>query len=106
MRLLGVGGGGREHALVETLYRSPMADEIFAAPGNPGMAPLAALAYLRSLPLDAYPIVVKADGLAEGKGVAVASSYYEAEEAVRNTFAGAFGLAAGQRLIIEEHLKG
>ena len=65
----------------------------------------AALAYLRSLPLDGYPIVVKVDGLAAGKGVIVASSYEEAVEAVRAAFAGAFG-AAGQRLLIEEYLTG
>src|ERR671933_99427 len=193
MRLLVVGSGGREHALVEALSQSPRKTEIFAAPGNPGMAVIAelvdipaddlislrdfvkengidltvvgpeaplvggisecfweedlkvfgpsraaariegskvfakrvmrhagvptarfeafdreaaALAYLRSLPpLDGYPVVVKVDGLAAGKGVTIALSYDEAEDAVRAAFGGAFG-AAGRRLLIEEYLRG
>ena len=193
MRLLVVGSGGREHALVEALAQSPRETEIFAAPGNPGIASLAqtvdipaddlislrdfakengidltvvgpeaplvggiaecfwgeglkvfgpsraaariegskvfakkimrhagvptarseafdreadALAYLRSLPpVDGYPVVVKVDGLAAGKGVTIADSYDEAEDAVRAAFGGAFG-AAGQRLLIEEFLEG
>jgi phosphoribosylamine---glycine ligase len=192
VRLLVVGSGGREHALVEALSKSSLTSEIFAAPGNPGMASLAetvdisvndlislrnfartsgvdltivgpevplvggiaecfweaglkvfgpsraaariegskvfakevmrhagvptarfeafdrevsALAYLRYLPVDDYPVVVKVDGLAAGKGVKVVRSYEEAEDAVRAAFAGVFG-AAGERVVIEEYLVG
>jgi phosphoribosylamine---glycine ligase len=185
-----VGGGGREHALVETLAVSPLEPEMHAAPGNPGIARIAqiadipaddltalrdyakeneidltvvgpedpliggiaeafweadlkvfgpsraaariegskvfakelmkhagvptahfeafdhepaALAYLRSL--DDYPVVVKADGTAGGKGVTVARSREEADNAVRAAFGGKFG-AAGERIVIEEYLEG
>lgn len=51
------------------------------------------------------PIVVKADGLAAGKGVIVADCMEDAEEAVRDCFAGDFG-AAGSVVVIEEMLEG
>lgn len=51
------------------------------------------------------PVVVKADGLAAGKGVVVAESVEEAEEAVHSCFDGAFG-DAGSRVLIEECLTG
>ena len=63
----------------------------------------AALAHLRRL--NEYPIVIKADGAAAGKGVTVAHSREEAEEAVRAAFAGKFGVA-GSRIVIEEYLEG
>ena len=63
----------------------------------------AALAHLRKV---GAPIVVKADGLAAGKGVIVAMTLDEAEAAVRDMLAGnAFG-AAGSRVVIEEFLDG
>jgi phosphoribosylamine--glycine ligase len=62
-----------------------------------------ALAYVRE---HGAPIVVKADGLAAGKGVIVAQSVSEAEAAVASMLAdGAFG-AAGTRVVIEEFLRG
>ena len=51
------------------------------------------------------PIVVKADGLAAGKGVVVAEDMEEAEEAVRDCFAGDFG-EAGSVVVVEEMLEG
>jgi len=62
-----------------------------------------ALAYLRELGL---PAVVKADGLAAGKGVVIAQTLDEAESAVRDMLgAGRFG-EAGARIVIEEFLDG
>ncbi|WP_046688741.1 phosphoribosylamine--glycine ligase [Pseudomonas aeruginosa] len=62
-----------------------------------------ALAYLRE---QGAPIVIKADGLAAGKGVIVAMNLDEAEAAVRDMLAGnAFG-DAGSRVVIEEFLDG
>ena len=51
------------------------------------------------------PIVVKADGLAAGKGVVVAMTLAEAEAAIAMMFDGAFG-AAGAEVVIEEYLAG
>ncbi|WP_028916874.1 phosphoribosylamine--glycine ligase [Pseudoxanthomonas sp. J35] len=63
----------------------------------------AALAYIRE---KGAPIVVKADGLAAGKGVIVAMTLEEAEAAVRDMLSGnAFG-DAGARVVIEEFLEG
>src|SRR5690606_20715266 len=51
------------------------------------------------------PVVVKADGLAAGKGVKVCDTLLEAEDAVRDCFSGAFG-PSGTRVVIEEFLEG
>lgn len=62
-----------------------------------------ALAYVRE---QGAPIVIKADGLAAGKGVIVATTVAEAEAAIRDMLAGnAFG-EAGSRVVIEEFLDG
>jgi phosphoribosylamine--glycine ligase len=62
-----------------------------------------ALAYLKE---KGAPIVIKADGLAAGKGVIVAMDLQTAEDAVRDMLAGnAFG-EAGSRVVIEEFLEG
>ena len=61
-----------------------------------------AIAYTRQHGL---PVVVKADGLAAGKGVVVAQSLAEAQSAIERMFAGELG-AAGAELVIEEFLHG
>jgi phosphoribosylamine---glycine ligase len=62
----------------------------------------AARAYVRA---EGAPIVVKADGLAAGKGVTVAATVEEAEAALAQAFGGAFG-AAGSTVVVEEYLQG
>ncbi|MEO0407941.1 MAG: phosphoribosylamine--glycine ligase [Cyanobacteria bacterium P01_A01_bin.135] len=64
--------------------------------------PEAAIAYIKA---QGTPIVVKADGLAAGKGVTVARSEDEAIAAVRDALSGRFG-AAGHQVVIEEYLQG
>src|SRR6267154_2116667 len=115
MNILILGSGGREHALAWKMAASPLADKLYCAPGNAGIAreaqcvPLdladhkTVIAFAKDLckankiPTAAYarfkganaakdyvrkkgaPIVVKADGLAAGKGVVVAGTIAEAE---------------------------
>ncbi|SDJ49130.1 phosphoribosylamine--glycine ligase [Billgrantia gudaonensis] len=192
MKVLIIGGGGREHALAWKIARSPRVDRVFVAPGNAGTAheagvenvaidvadldglvafarerdvaltvvgpeaplvagvvdrfraagltafgPTAGAAQLEgsksfskdflarhAIPTAEYrtftavapaleylaeqgaPIVIKADGLAAGKGVIVAETLAEAEAAVRDMLeANAFG-DAGARVVIEEFLDG
>lgn len=62
-----------------------------------------ALAYLR---MQGAPIVIKADGLAAGKGVIVAMTLDEAESAVKDMLAGNTFGDAGHRVVIEEFLEG
>lgn len=190
MKLLVVGGGGREHAIIKKLKENPSVEKIFALPGNGGIAadaecvpigakdigaivdfaleqnidyavvapddPLVlgavdalsargipcfgpcaaaaeiegskvfaknlmkkygiptasyetfdeaktALAYLETAPM---PIVVKADGLALGKGVIIAQTREEARQAVISMMEeGMFG-QSGSRVVIEEFLTG
>ncbi len=190
MKLLVVGGGGREHAIIRSLKKNPQVETVFAAPGNGGIAsdatcvnisatdidgivafarenaidfavvapddPLAlgcvdrlhqlnipcfgpnaaaarieaskvfsknlmkkygiptasyevfedaakAMAYLEN---SDYPIVIKADGLALGKGVLICGDLAEAKAAIHDMMeAKAFG-ASGSRVVIEEFLTG
>ena len=190
MKILVVGGGGREHAIIRALKKSPDCGDIWCAPGNGGIGydatcknipatdvdamvafakaeafdyvvvaqddplalgmvdalakvgipafgpdaaaarieaskvfskdlmkkyhiptaryevfdtPAAALAYLKTA---SFPIVIKADGLALGKGVLISRSYEEAEDAVRTMMEDrAFG-DSGSRVVIEEFLTG
>lgn len=99
-------GPGAEGAQMEGSKK--FSKELMARAGIPTAAygsftdEASALAYVRE---QGAPIVVKADGLAAGKGVIVAATLEEAEEAVRECFQGAFG-AAGSTVVVEECLTG
>ena len=99
-------GPGREASRLEG--SKGYAKELCAEAGIPTAAfrrftdAASAAAYVRA---QGAPIVVKADGLAAGKGVTVAASVEEALAAVEACFAGAFG-AAGAEVVVEEFLVG
>jgi phosphoribosylamine--glycine ligase len=61
---------------------------------------------MKALDCFGCPVVLKADGLAAGKGVVVANTRAEAEAAVRGLLSGALVGSAGSRLVIEEFLAG
>ncbi|MEM1035484.1 MAG: phosphoribosylamine--glycine ligase [Pseudomonadota bacterium] len=189
MKILVIGSGGREHALAWKIKQSPLVDEVFSAPGNPGIdevgpcfdvdpmdlhkmqelvlqivpdlivvgpeAPLAAglsdalrargfdvfgpsqkAAQLESskgfskdimakfdIPTAKYgrfsdltealdfletmdaPYVIKADGLAAGKGVVICQTLEEAENEVEAMMTGKFGDASAE-IVIEEFMEG
>lgn len=189
MNILILGGGGREHSLAWAIKQNPKCGEIFAAPGNAGMAEVSTCVYLdpedgaavvqfsqdneigfviigpeaplaagvaddlraadilcfgpsaaaaqleaskaftkeicdaSGAPTAGYahftalapaqdyirsqgaPIVVKADGLAAGKGVIVAMTETEALDGLGEIFGGAFG-DAGAEVVIEEFMEG
>lgn len=191
MKILVVGGGGREHAILRKLKESPLCTELWAAPGNAGIGcdahcqpiaatdidaltafareqafdyvvvapddplalglvdrlkeigipafgpskaaarieaskvfsktlmrkygiptadyevfddPAAAIAYIRQRGV--YPVVVKADGLALGKGVLICEDEPAAEAAVREIMVEAKFGASGRRVVVEEFLTG
>jgi phosphoribosylamine--glycine ligase len=60
---------------------------------------------LKYLKKHSYPVVLKADGLAAGKGVIIAEDIQEAQEALRNMLGGQFG-AASSTVVIESFLRG
>ena len=52
MKILVVGGGGREHALIYKIAQSPLVAQIYCAPGNPGIAELAECVHIAADEID------------------------------------------------------
>ncbi|MGD9509293.1 MAG: phosphoribosylamine--glycine ligase [Geminicoccaceae bacterium] len=63
MKVLVVGGGGREHALCWTLGASPLVDEVLCAPGNAGIAELARCLPVKADDLDGLVTLARAEGV-------------------------------------------
>ena len=63
MKIMVVGGGGREHAIIKKLKASEGVDEIFALPGNGGMAEDATLVPIGAKDLDAIADFAKTNGI-------------------------------------------
>ncbi|MBQ8366130.1 MAG: phosphoribosylamine--glycine ligase [Alistipes sp.] len=59
MKILVIGSGGREHAIVEAISRSPKAEKIFAAPGNAGIAQLAECVAIKDTDVEALVAFAK-----------------------------------------------
>ena len=191
MKILVVGGGGREHAIIRKLKENPAAQTIYCAPGNGGISADAQCVPIKATDVDAmvafakehavdfvvvtpddplvlgmvdamnaagiptfgpnklaariegskvfskdlmkryhiptadyctfsdagraleyimqrgeYPVVIKADGLALGKGVIIAQSFEEAEHAVRSIMEDKVFGASGNQIVVEEFLTG
>jgi len=190
MKILVVGGGGREHAIVWKIAKSPLVEKIYCAPGNGGISTLAECVPIKALDIEgivkfsvenkidmvmvapddplvagmvdalesagirafgprkaaaliegsktfakelmkkynlptakyeafdnsehaieylrhqSYPVVIKADGLALGKGVIIAQGFEEAQEAVNSMMHDRVFGDAGNKIIIEEFLVG
>lgn len=99
---------GPTKAAAEIEWSKAYAKEVMEAAGIPTAQSAtfteeaAALSYVNA---QGAPIVVKASGLALGKGVVVAETLEEAEQAVRECFSGKFG-EAGKEIVVEEYLRG
>jgi len=191
MKVLVVGGGGREHAIVKKLSESPRVTKLYAAPGNAGIAALAECLPIKATDIDGviaasrennidlvfvapddplalgmvdaleeagirafgphkdaaaiegskvfsknlmkkygiptadfeifespsdavsyiesrnkFPVVIKADGLALGKGAIIAHNMNEAKDAVRTIMEDKIFGTAGNRLVVEEFMTG
>jgi phosphoribosylamine---glycine ligase len=63
VKILVVGSGGREHALVWALHRSPEETEIYAAPGNGGTAELATNVPIRAEDVDGLVTFARKEGI-------------------------------------------
>lgn len=80
------------HGIPTARYRSFTSDELANA-----------VAYVTTHPL---PVVVKASGLAAGKGVFICDNHADAEEAVRNMLTGSSFGSSGETIVVEEFLRG
>ncbi len=63
MKILVIGGGGREHAITWKITQSPLCDKAFATPGNPGIAQIAECVHPPSADPQSYPRLVKELGI-------------------------------------------